>query len=228
MIVLALTLAAAAQDFTLAERRQMMADFASCSVKYEPELAARAVKEQWRNHELINHRVLISSDCLPRTTGRAIVMTAQGPMLLYALADALIDREPNLDISRLDQVVPLEHRPVDEEWFARQDIRAKTSEQKALVQDQRQSAQSMVALSRFGECVVRQRPAEALALVRTKPATPEEKTAFAAVTPVLANCISEGAKIAMLRDVIRGTVALNLYRLAKAPRTLAPAAGAAQ
>ena len=228
MIVLALTLAAAAQDFTIAERRQMMADFATCAVRFEPEAASKAVLDQLRGSELRENRRLISGDCLPQRRFGALQLRTAGPLMLYALADALVDREQNLDVGNLDRVAPLDHRPVDEAWFDQEAAKRKTPEQKAEVEERRQLAKADVALSRFGECVVRQRPAEALALVRTKPATPEEKTAFAAVTPVLGNCISEGAKIAMSRDVVRGTVALNLYRLAKAPRTLAPANGAAQ
>lgn len=216
-----------AEEFPVAERRQLAANYAACVVKTQAETAAKAVLGQWRNDEIISNRRLIDGKCLPRRRDGRLQLQLGGPLMLYALADALVDRDPALDVANLDRVAPLDHRPVDENWFAREAVKRKRADSLAELEKDRQMQTVDVAMSRFGECAVRQRPAEALRLLRTQPGTPEEKVAFAAVTPVLGNCLGEGTTIELSRDVVRGTMALNLYRLAKAPRS-ASAPGANQ
>ena len=82
------------------------------------------------------------------------------------------------------------------------------------------------ALSPFGECVVRASPAQSLAVLRTRVETPEEDAALKAVFPVLGSCLEKGSALRLNKFVMRGTLALNLYRLARAPRIAA--AGGAQ
>ena len=71
-------------------------------------------------------------------------------------------------------------------------------------------------LSRYGECVVRADPAGSRALLAAKPETPEEASRFAALRLALATCLPEGHTLEFGKLALRGTIAVNYYRLAKA------------
>jgi hypothetical protein len=74
--------------------------------------------------------------------------------------------------------------------------------------------------SRLGECVVRKNPGGAAALLNTGLATEEERAAVEALLPSARTCVpppSERLKIDMVS--LRGTVAFNYLRLAKAAQS---------
>jgi hypothetical protein len=70
--------------------------------------------------------------------------------------------------------------------------------------------------------VVRVNPAAARTLLLTRPESAEEKAAFATMNLAFATCLPEGVTMSFGKTALRGTVAMNYYRLAKA----APAAPA--
>jgi hypothetical protein len=57
----------------------------------------------------------------------------------------------------------------------------------------------------------------------TQPASVEEATAFQQLVPEFAACLPSGQKLEFNKATLRGTIAMNFYRLAHAPRTIAPA-----
>ncbi len=77
-------------------------------------------------------------------------------------------------------------------------------------------AESSTALSRYGECVARVDPVDARLWMLTKPGSSEEATRIDALRPAFGACLKEG-KVAFSKATLRGTVALNYYRLAHAP-----------
>lgn len=73
----------------------------------------------------------------------------------------------------------------------------------------------MRGLSIFAECVARD---AALKLSLSDPDSGYEASAFATLQPALSLCLDKGKAIALDKAAVRGAIALNLYRLAKAPR----------
>jgi hypothetical protein len=188
------------QQFTDDEERRMMAEFAACVVHRRPRIVEAVVlKDRDMPYDLLN------PDCIPDAAPH---LSAYAPFVLirYALADALIQRDASLTVRDLSSIAPLEHeqRLGDDVSEAAQ-----------------RTAATSAAVSRYGECIVRTAPAEAGRLVRSGITTPQEDSAFAALKPALSSCLFQGQTGKFSRDVLRGTVALNYYRLAKAPRAAA-------
>ncbi len=77
-----------------------------------------------------------------------------------------------------------------------------------------QNSQHDARLSAFGECVVRTSPNLAWALLRTDVASKAEAGAFKEITPTLARCLATDRGLQLGKYNVRGTVALNFYRLA--------------
>ncbi len=74
------------------------------------------------------------------------------------------------------------------------------------------------AISILGECVVRANPSAAHSLLLTKIGSVLETRYLDAIQPAAGNCIEKGGSISLTKYSLRGTIALNFYRLAKAPR----------
>lgn len=70
-------------------------------------------------------------------------------------------------------------------------------------------------LSHFGECVARSDPPRVHAWLLTNAGTPEDAAATTALAPALGSCLTEGRTFAASKDMLRGTVAVAYYRLAK-------------
>ena len=77
-------------------------------------------------------------------------------------------------------------------------------------------------LSEFGQCVVRNDPQAAYALLQTSVVTPEEERAFAAIKPAMAACLTADTTIKLNKKLVRGLVAYSYVRLAWATPAAAP------
>jgi hypothetical protein len=64
----------------------------------------------------------------------------------------------------------------------------------------------------IGECAARANPAGVMALLATDVATPQERTAFAAVVPSIAGCVPAGVTFQLPPLLIRGYLAEGAYR----------------
>lgn len=82
-------------------------------------------------------------------------------------------------------------------------------------------AQSFWVLGKYGECVVRTNPAAAKALLLTRVETSGEARAFDALRQALGECLPEGKTLAFGKLVLRGTIAVNYYRVAHAAHSSA-------
>jgi len=121
---------------------------------------------------------------------------------------------------------PLPHRDLNEADYRPKAGRTPKPKELAELQKQRERDGLERLLSIFGECIVRADPAAALQLVVTKPSSAEENQAFDAMNGALASCLVSGQKLEFSKGALRGTIAMNLYRLARAPRVQAKAAQA--
>lgn len=192
--------------------RAVMAEFARCIVRRKHDVAARVVLDPAADLGAERERGLFISDCMPARTR----MRAKAMQMRYGLAEALVIADLKQVPASFIDVAPLEHRAfVDRPMPAEV---AADPERLAGWNAFAEAATAYAALSPYGECIVRNAPAASVALLRTPLDGDEEKAAIAAMAPALSGCVPKGQKLAVNRFNLRGTVALNLYRLAKAPR----------
>ena len=144
-------------------------------------------------------------------------MRFPGDTMRYALADALVRREFASAAPSLASAGPIAHAVLNESEYApKPGKKAKPSELAELA-SKRQRQVAAIVMSRYGECVVRTSPAASYALLMSQPTTPSEDAAIAALKPAFGNCVEAGQTFALDKATLRGTVAMNYYRLAHAP-----------
>lgn len=153
-------------------------------------------------------------------------MRLPGDSMRYALADSLIRRElltaaPPTPAS----IAPLTHRTVDAAAIMAAPVGFGGKEAQLERERRLAMAQAIAAMSELGECIVRRSPTESLQLFRTAPGSAEEGAAFAALNPAIGQCVAAGSTVELTKVSLRGTIAVNYYRLANAPKMVAAAAG---
>jgi hypothetical protein len=200
--------------------RLVLGEFAKCIVRRKHDDAARVVLDAQADLGKERADGLFISDCMPDRSR----MRANATQIRYGLAEALTLADAKSLSFDFARTAPLVHRPfVDRPMPA--DVAAdprRVAGWNAVAAER----STYAVLSPFGECVVRAAPAQSLAVLRTRVETPEEDAALKAVFPVLGSCLGKGSALRLNKFVMRGTLALNLYRLARAPRIAA--AGGAQ
>ncbi len=209
--------------------------FGACVVKKRPELAARYVLEPYDKRStkpLLHNLESDLSNCLGTASAATdmVKMSFPGAMLKYALADALVQSELSraAPLTNLALVARLGHGSIDPQDFLPPAGKTlKPAQLKQLEQD-KIKAQASIYLSQYGECVLREDPASSHALLVAQPESAQETAAFGRLGPALAICLDRGHTLALNKMSLRGTLALNYYRLAKAPRVPAPNPGIAQ
>jgi len=207
-------------DSSPAVSRAVMAEFAGCVVRRKHDAAAKVVLDPSQAFGSEENEGLFISDCMPSGSR----MRAKAAQMRYGLAEALVLADVQAAPADLAQVAPLQHLP-----FVDRPMPAEVAADPARVagwQAFAEAAQAYAALAPLGECVVRANPAGSLALVRTKVESEAEKLALGALAPSLPGCVTKGQKLSINRFNLRGTIALNLYRLAHAPRIAAIPGGA--
>ncbi|MDQ3246750.1 MAG: hypothetical protein M3Q52_07665 [Pseudomonadota bacterium] len=162
---------------------------------------------------------LADGDCLLQAVDSSshVMMTLPGHTMRYALADALVGLELKADVRTSFAAVP----PLRHGTIAEADIRPPAG--KRLSRDELRTWEKSLAglrgaifMSALGECVVRTDPAASHALLMTEVESADERTWFKTLSPALAGCTKAGETIALNPTVVRGTIAMNYYRLAKA------------
>ena len=179
--------------------RAVLAEFSRCIVRRKHDIAARVVLDPAASLGRERAEGLFISDCMPPRSR----MRVNATQMRYGLAEALTIADAKTLSFDFANVAPLAHpSSASPASFA--------AEQAALA-----------AASPFGECVVRAAPAQSLAVLRTRVGSPEESAAMESLFPLLGTCLGKGKEMRLNRFVMRGTLALNLYRLARAPRVAA-------
>jgi hypothetical protein len=163
---------------------------------------------------------LIIGQCLVQETHASSKMSFKGDLYRYALADALFRREfaaqPVADLAAAPAIAQREPgpepQPVDGKGrkLSKQRYRAAVKDHEMQV--------AFAFLSRYGECVVRHAPADSKALLMAKPDSAEEWARFTALQPVFSACMPEGHTVRLGRVALRGSIAINYYRLAHVVR----------
>lgn len=205
--------------FPVSEVRRISAQYADCAVKRRPSIADRIVEERSADDKLFDK--IMMSDCLPRGRGSYRALWDR-PLLHYALANALLRADRSLSVGDPTRLPRLNHGTVEEEVKARSSVWHKLRKPEQ-VETRRQLSAATIAVSEFGECVVRAAPSGVGELIRSEVASQAERVALRNLIPVLGHCVDKGGQVSFSPEVIRGTVAMSFYRLAK----LARAAGGA-
>ena len=199
--------------------------FADCVVKKQPAAASAFVLAQAAKLEKGDLRRLMGKvadgPCLLDATNSfgAVQMRFPSDTMRYTLADALFRAQPPAGPLTIPATLPTIGHPTFEEAEYQAAMTKGGSKRKlAELTLSRSKEIARIFLSSFGECVVRTNPAGSYALLRSNVLTPEEDSAFVALRPAFGLCLDEGQKLTMNKSILRGTVALNHYRLAQAVR----------
>jgi hypothetical protein len=224
---------AAEPEYSTRETRAITHAYAKCVVARRPAKASEALLRNIDNPTFMReYPTLIIGECLTRQTGPTagrVKMTFAGDLYRYALADALVNRElATVAVPDLSAVPRLDHRdpgPPPQPVAPNGRRLSKKKYETAVLRHK--VAQTYFYLSRYGECVVRQAPNDSRALLLTVPDSPEETDRFAALQPALGTCLPEGTTLKFGRVALRGSIAVNYYRLVRTAIG-APARGSAE
>lgn len=211
-------------DYSTKETRALTHAYAQCVVKRQPTKASEAIVANVRTSVILReYRMLIRPECLTRETRQTTQMRFAGDLYRYALADALVDRElaarPVPDLEAVPRLAHHDPGPPPQEVDSKGRKLGKRKLETARLHYSRDAAFAFLSL--YGECVVRADPAGARALLVTAPDSAEETVRFDALRPTFSRCLPEGQTLRFGKVALRGSVAINYYRLAHAARASA-------
>jgi hypothetical protein len=206
-------------DYSTKETRALTHAYAQCVVKRQAAKASEAIAANVGNDIILrDYRMLIRPECLTRQIHQSTQIRFGGDLYRYALADALVNRElatkPAPDLDAVPRLIHHEPGPPPQPVDAKGRKMGKRKLEAARAGYGRDVA--FAFLSHYGECIVRADTAGAKSLLVTTPDSAEESARFAALRPALARCLPEGQTLRFGKVTLRGTVAINYYRLAQA------------
>lgn len=211
------TMAFAKSETKEAQVRRIIFDYAKCVVRSRHDKAAEVILSNFDN-SIITHDYssLIDGDCLGKVAG-SVSLKFPADLYRYALADALVNMDfATREVESFENRLPLAH-PAMPASMERDTLIAatKSKTKKAEIAQKFQNEMTIAWLSRYGECIVRQEPKNVRYWLLTVPNIPEEVSRIDALRPAFAACLDNGT-LKFNRITLRGTVALNYYRLAMA------------
>lgn len=211
--------AVAAQEPADRASRVALAEYGACIAKASPDLARRAVTEQWDRRQFYQYDLLRLDGCWKR--GRVRFHPAN---MRAAIANALILRDGSIDPAQVAAAPPLAYQMP--EPLRTTDSKGKPLSAEKLESQRKAIASKLnwIAIGQFGECVARANPGAVPALVRTEPGSDAEVAALKAFGPQLPACLPKGVTIELDRSSLRNSLAVAYYRLGTAPRAVSGAA----
>lgn len=203
------------------EIRRSVLEYAMCVVKSKHKQASDAILFTGDDGESVRDFAGSTPRCLPSD---AITMGFGGDLYRYTLAEALIGAEFTTsgpgDFS--DRPALKHPSPMTKAQFDASVAAAASSKRRAFLEDVYEKQKAVNFLSRYGECVAREDPQNTRNLILARPGSVEESKQIEVLRPVFSACL-EPDTLGFSRATMRGTLALNYYRLAHA----SPSAGAA-
>jgi hypothetical protein len=197
--------------------RLLVADFGDCMVKREARLASQAILANEPGSLMRQYPRLVQDSCIPIQGSESVEVTFSGNQYRYAIAEALVRRElATLPAPSFDDLPALTHGPDRVAPVTDGRGRPLTGSKLESAMSDYRSWQAARYMWRFGECVARFDPAASRQLLLASPESAEEAASFAALGTALGTCLGEGRKIALGKADLRGTIAVNYYRLAHA------------
>jgi hypothetical protein len=225
LLCAAAAIPATAAPTTDPDTRRVFEDYTACVVKAHPKDAAEVVLSTLSGDKILKaYPNLLSSDCLDPVEASQLQFPS-GEFVRYGLAEQLVRREFAGGLpSDFGLAGPIHQMELDESSYQPKSGEKATPRLLAQLQQYKERDLATRTLSLYGECVARADPAGALALVLSDASSREEAAAFTRLQPALSSCLVKGTTIQLDKAAIRGSIAMNLYRLAKAPRVPTSAA----
>ena len=210
-----------------AATRAMIERYGDCIVKNRRKAAAEVIlKDVYSPVIRVKYPTLFDGECLDAPRALIARLALSGEQLKYALADALFERE--LAGRAAPSVAAVPPLPRDPPYPP--PVPPPANANNSTVTSYREAERSYNlwritdVASRFGECVVRTNPPYVRELLKTEPETAEESAAFRMLGGAFGQCLATGQKLTFSKQVLRGTVAVNYYRLDHASRRAMPEA----
>jgi hypothetical protein len=202
---------AAEAEAAARQARLIFWNFAQCVAKKKAADARSYVLDDLNDRQTTALRTKMLDDaCWRAAGGEPGHIRTTGLRLQGSLAEALMAAESELaPLKNIEAIAPLKHDPVTQEA-------ARKVEPEML-----KFMQAMAQLFQVGECVVRKDGAGSYALLKSGSASADELAAFAAIKPAFEGCAQQNPGLTSTTADLRATVAVNYYRLAHVPRTVA-------
>lgn len=199
--------------------RLIAAKYYDCQIASKPREASDFVLERSSGGKGYKAMALAMDPACLKGDAFKYVETLRGnlDLMRYGAATALVLHDYRSAFPATLALAPaLKHEPrrFDETEF-RQSLRFRNLGPRALTQAKQEKA-IYDFLETFGDCVVRRNPTNAHRFLTTAIGSKEEMLALAGVRPALASCLPPGRQANLDLNLIRGTMAENFYRLAKA------------
>lgn len=198
----------------------LVREYADCVVKNEHDTASAAILSDAPDNEFVrSYPRLVQEHCVPMRLGDFIRVGFTPTQMRDAIAEALVRRDlSTVPPPSLDDVPPLAHWQISQLPTTDAQGRPFSPRRSEEVLESYRQAQLAAYLGRYGECVVRVDPGAAKALLLTDEGTAAENEAFGEMQKALGTCLAEGRSLNFKKASLRGSIAINYYRLAIAAR----------
>ena len=210
-----------------AEIRKTVFRYATCVVKRHHMQASDAILATAGNSEIMKRfSQIVDPACLDNSAADNVDMRFSNDSYQYAVADALVNADFATygDQSFADRLPLAQPVVISADRRAERLAKAKSDRQHKNILEDIEEEKARAWLAGYGECVVRQDPVNTRYWLLTPPETPQEILRIKASQPALNACAAEGT-LKFNRYTMRGTIAVNYYRLAMA--TKLPSGGSA-
>ena len=213
------------------EVRKIQLGYGECVVKKQREAARHFVLTPDLEGRAWDRAIAKVGDgyCLVEAAkaNHGVEMRFPADTMRYALADALVRSEfPVGAPVSLKNAGAIKQPTLDESKYRPYPSRKPKQKDLDELAEARRKQLGLIYLAQFGECVARADTVNSHGLLTASPDSPQESAAFASLKPVLAQCLPVGQTLSFNKATLRGTIAMNFYRLAHAPHVANAAIGA--
>jgi len=219
-LLLALILGMSADPgVTVQEGRQAMAKLAECTVKHKRDQVAKELLTGQSSDKMRSAFIsmLDKKKCsTDRKSAGAILIMMLSETAHFSMAEALVASDFRAPIQNLSDAPEIETSTFDPSAYEPRPNRKYTDEQLRNLQINADRARYISELSKIGDCVVRTDTERSQRLLLSPIDSSQESSSFEALKMVIGKCLPSGQSFRLDKALLRGAVAFNFYRLAKA------------
>lgn len=186
-----------AVDYGNFQTRKAASQFATCLIKRDPRTVEQYALGELNNTEFHKAYAKFMPECL-----NSVLLKLPADSMRYGIAEALYKKEFGTSaVLDFKSIAPTDHVRL----YKQEGDYGRVSAQ---IEAMRLNS---IAWSKIGECVVRREPARSASLVRA--GLVDEKKEVVNLVAAFESCVIGERPTKLLASELRGTVALNLYRL---------------
>ena len=203
-----------------AEARQAMQDYVACSVKAAPDLASKAVIEDWGTEQIVGDGSALLTPGCTKAAGFIAQLRFQPEIFRGMMAEQLALRDPSIAPTK-EAVAALPILAYRESWPVKKvDAKGRLVDSDGIKRQEDAIAKRGAAIigAKIAACLIKQDPAQVPALFATKLDSAEEMAAIKTLAGGLPQCVPAGAKFSFDRAAFRSSLATSYYRLAMAAK----------